>query len=355
MNILKAVLSLPTAPFHEEYVAAFVLEFCGRLGLQVKCDRVGNILVRYKKGSAKQPVAFVAHMDHPGFEVLSCDDGGLCKVGLLGGINPDFFAGAKIRICDGGNFINGRVLKTAGKEMWHGKPCFLVKAAKPCGVGSFGWYDVDAFKLKNGLVTTKAADNLVSVAALLELLKELKSGKVQADVRCLFTRAEEVGFVGCISHLKQESWPKNLPTIVLECSSAKAAKVDIGGGPVVRVGDKMSGFTSAVDFWLSEVCASVAKKDKKFKFQRALLSGGRCEASVFTLYGLCVGGLAFPLGNYHNNAEKGYAPEFVSFKDYNWMQQILFSAAKAGKIADVFKATKAGLEKNHKDWAGLLK
>ena len=355
MKILESVLSLPTAPFHEEYVADFVRGFCMELGLKVKSDKFGNLTVNYKRGKAAQPVAFVAHMDHPGFEVISVEGNDSCKVGILGGINLDFFAGAEVFICAGEKFVKGRVIKTAAKEMWHNKPVFVVDTEERVLKGAFGWYALSGFKIENGLVLTKAADNLVSVAALLELLKRLKEKRAVANVSCLFTRAEEVGFVGCMSHLNSGRWPKNLPTIVLECSSAKAAKVDIGGGPVVRVGDKMSGFTPQVDCWLSDVCTKLAKADSNFKYQRALLSGGRCEASVFNLEGLSVGGLAFPLGNYHNNAESGYAPEFVSAKDYKWMQQFLFAVATAGKVSKAFQTMKSDLDKNYKGWAPLLK
>ena len=52
MNILKEVLSLPTAPFHESEVAGYIRTFCKGLGLAPKEDRYGNIIVRYKKGKA---------------------------------------------------------------------------------------------------------------------------------------------------------------------------------------------------------------------------------------------------------------------------------------------------------------
>jgi endoglucanase len=130
--------------------------------------------------------------------------------------------------------------------------------------------------------------------------------------------------------------------------------VAIGGGPVLRVGDKLSCFSSEVDCWFRHIAEDIAKGDKKFKFQRALLPGGRCEASVWTLAGRKIGGLAFPLGNYHNNGERGYAPEFVSYTDYECLQRLLLGISCAGPIRGGFDKEKKLLSDNYKKWKSFL-
>ena len=46
------------------------------------------------------------------------------------------------------------------------------------------------------------------------------------------------------------------------------------------------------------------------------MSGGTCEATVFTLFGYPTGALAIPLGNYHNVDPDGrLAAEYVSPRD----------------------------------------
>jgi hypothetical protein len=51
-------------------VGGFEIAYCRRLGLRVETDRVGNLIVRYRRKPSKAPLVFVAHMDHPGFEML---------------------------------------------------------------------------------------------------------------------------------------------------------------------------------------------------------------------------------------------------------------------------------------------
>jgi endoglucanase len=355
MKILKDVLSLPTAPFHEEFVSSYVTQFCAKLNIGLRKDKYGNLIAHYKLGKVKQPVILTAHMDHPGFEIITVKKGHLLA-GILGGIKPEYFAGARVCIMTRGGIIKGKAALKHEKEKWRGKNIFeiMVKKAAQVKPGDFGWYDIAPFKIKKGLIYTKGADNLASVAAILELLYYLKLKKVAADVRCLFTRAEEVGFVGCVAFSKSARWPQNSPIIVLECSSALAGGVKIGSGPVLRVGDKMSCFTSEIDCWLKSISNDLAKKDKNFKFQRALLSGGTCEASVWTIKGKKVGGLAFPLGNYHNNGEKSYAPEFISILDYKWMRKILLEIVKSDNYKKAAQNAGADIFKNYRDWVSKL-
>lgn len=364
MKILREVLSLPTAPFHEGTVMCYVIQHTARLGLKVSADKYGNIIVRYRRGTPRQPVIFTAHMDHPGFEVLSvagcaCRVGHgfmRCRVGILGGIKPEYFAGARVVIKTFDGYVNGKVARRPLKEKWQGKNVFEVWVDVKRGavdVGDFGWYDIAPVRIKGDIIYTKAADNLVGTAVLLDLLSALARKRAIADVRCVFTRAEEVGFAGCIALSREGLIPKNVPTIVLECSSAAAGKVDIGGGPVIRVGDKLSCFSSEIDCWLKSIAEKLAGKNRKFRYQRALLGGGTCEASVWTLANHPVSGLAFSLGNYHNNGPKSYAPEFVSAKDYLWMQEFLLAIASAGKYGQAFKDAEGKIIENYKKWEKL--
>ena len=66
LRLLEGLLPLPTAPFHEEFVSDFICGELKRLGLRPVRDRYGNVIV--KCGSGKAEEAWLAHMDHPGFE-----------------------------------------------------------------------------------------------------------------------------------------------------------------------------------------------------------------------------------------------------------------------------------------------
>lgn len=328
-EFLKKVFSLPTAPFHEEHVSRFICECCRRWKLRLTADHYGNLKVVYKRGRGALPLAFMAHMDHPGFEVVR--GGKRALVTLLGGMNDKYFSRAKVVICDGvqqaAQPVKGRVVKIHNKK----KREFWVEARRSVSKKSFGGFDLPAVQFKNGLIRTKAADNIASVALLLHFLQALVRGRKKAAITCFFTRAEEVGWVGCLGAIRGGFVPRRTPIIVMETSSAKGGKVDIGGGPCLRVGDQLSLFSPQMDQWLGRVAKKLKKKDRTFQFQRALLQGGACEASPLYQKGYRVGGLALPLGNYHNNGPKNYASEFISLDDFQNMLKWLMALAASVK------------------------
>ena len=95
VSILRATLSIPTAPFHEHGVAAQVRAFARERGLPVRADRFGNLIVRLRRGRS-QPIAFAAHMDHPGFEVVGVN-GRTATLQSYGDTRGKNAVGAKIR------------------------------------------------------------------------------------------------------------------------------------------------------------------------------------------------------------------------------------------------------------------
>jgi len=69
LALLQKLLTLPTAPFHERFVSSFL---CAELkaagGIDFSLDQYGNIVAT--DGGSECLLACVAHMDHPGFEIV---------------------------------------------------------------------------------------------------------------------------------------------------------------------------------------------------------------------------------------------------------------------------------------------
>jgi len=81
--------------------------------------------------------------------------------------------------------------------------------------------------------------------------------------------------------------------------------------------------------FLAEVAAGLKKRKKKFQFQRALMSGGTCEATAYQEFGFQTAAVCVALGNYHNCAEgKRIRAEFVSLADALGMVELLAAAAR---------------------------
>ena len=201
-RILEQVLNLTTAPFHEYAVMDFVDSFVEKLGLTSEKDRYGNRIVVYHSGErvkGKQPrICYIAHMDHPGFEVLSCE-GKQAVAKWWGGVKREYFEGTKVRVYP--DDVPGKVVST--KKDAKSTPEFqrvdtaVLQLSRPVEVipgETYAQWDLKGYELKDGLVHTRAADDLCSVAVQLALLEELVKTKAECEVWCVFTPSRRKRF-----------------------------------------------------------------------------------------------------------------------------------------------------------------
>ena len=103
-----------------------------------------------------------------------------------------------------------------------------------------------------------------------------------------------------------------------------------GKGVIIRVGDKTSIFNSGLTYFLTQQAEALAKRDKSFKFQRALMPGGTCEATVYDVYGFTAAAVCVALGNYHNmdRDKKKIGPEYIDVGDWRSMVKLFVQVAR---------------------------
>jgi putative aminopeptidase FrvX len=352
-ELLTKILSLPTMSFHETAVATFVRWYAAGLGLSVREDRAGNLLVEYR-GARAPSVTFTAHMDHPGFEVIS-SRGNRAIIAQWGKVDLAMFAGSKVIVHTSAGPARGTIAQRSLAKKHLGRPTCALAVDAPVARGDFGAFDLPPPAIARGQIHALAIDNLASVALILDLLTRFAKGRAQVSIAALFTRGEEAGFLGAFAAMESGIIPKTTPLVVLECSSAAGGGVAIGDGPVVRAGDLASTYDPAVEVWISDVAASlVASHESRvtshgFHFQRALLQGGRCEACVYVAEGYKVGGIALPLGNYHNHGPKRKpAAEYVSVADYDHELTLLAALAHRPMPRDPLRAKALPIWKHYR-------
>src|SRR5215210_1516320 len=124
LSITRAILEQPTAPFHEEAVAAEVLRQLAKCPhVKVRRDKFGNLIASYRRGKhAKPRYAFAAHMDHPGW---------------------------------------------VGSEFLGGVPKELLPTGKRKSFGEFAMWDFPACDLRrDGRLYSRACDDLIGCAVI---------------------------------------------------------------------------------------------------------------------------------------------------------------------------------------------
>lgn len=372
--------------------------------------------------SSKAPIFITAHLDHPAFVVERIVGPATVELSFRGGVNDDYFPDARIVLhpqdhAPIGATLSGPSSSPAGAnpfgtmylaeldsqavsssragedhsgEEQGGKGALIDDAhtddhpAQLVRVGDIATWALPPAEVdRAGIVHTPACDDLAAVAAALcaydRLLELALAGERVEDVRLLFTRAEEIGFIGAIAACRLGTIPSGSRLVALENSRA-SNEAPIGGGPIVRVGDRLSVF----DPRLTAACARRAEQitsapasitatqkqadlTNKSRWQRKLMAGGACEATVFCAYGFQATCLCLPLGNYHNMSEldrvqggtwdaKTLGPpriarEFIALSDYLGLVDLLTAIGRELPTADPIMPR---LDKLFENKAGVL-
>jgi putative aminopeptidase FrvX len=267
LAIVRPILDCPTAPTFEDAVRTEITrQLRGVKDLELELDQVGNLIAWY--GGERPRYAFVAHMDHPGWQLRPVRR-------FLGGVPPSLHDKGQVR-----------------------------------EFGDFGMWDLPAFRVEGDRLYSRACDDLIGCATIVATLQTLSESAFAGSVAGVFTRAEEVGFIGAIHLAKSKLLPPDTTIISLEASS-EIPPAKIGEGPIIRVGDRSSIFDPPTTDFFVEVA-----KTEKIRFQRCLMPGGTCEATAFQLYGYQSAALCVALGNYHNcTPDSRIDAEFIDLGD----------------------------------------
>ncbi len=333
MTILHEVCSLPTAPFVEDRVIQYARQFAKERKLKITEDRFGNLLLELPGKKRNEPRwVFTAHMDHPGFVADKMLDAQTLQATFRGWVLAEFVEGQKVRFFDGDREIAGVVTEVKAEKKSLRAERAILKVKSAVRPKSAGMFDQGEGRVKGGKFYSRAIDDLAGMAGALEMLDQLWRKPPATNVAVLLTRAEEEGFIGAIAaSLHQELLRKSDRVIAIECSAMQPYARQ-GDGCIIRIGDRTSVFNSSLSYFITEVASTLAKKDKAFKFQRALMPGGTCEATVYDVYGFTAGSICVPLGNYHNmdREKKKIGPEYIDVNDWKNMVKLFVAIAKSG-------------------------
>ncbi|MBC8522798.1 hypothetical protein H8D29_02620 [PVC group bacterium] len=332
LSWLKEITAIPTAAGQEWRVVNWIEKWVNKqAGITLKKDAYGNLLLTQTKKSSKKPVFITAHLDHPSFVVRSQIDEQHLEMEFRGGVADQYFVGAKIEVFDNNdNNYYGKIESLDSKA----KPFKRVIVKLQKSVAGFllegdiaRWRFKPPF-IKGDLFHAPACDDLAGVAAAISALDKIKKLRGLGHVGVLLTRAEEIGFVGAIAAAKNRTVPKSSRLLCLE-TSRSYLESPIGGGPILRVGDKTSVFGPE----LTNTLADIMNTQKNFQWQRKLMPGGTCESTAFCNYGYISTCLCLALGNYHNmhdidgvtqkSKPAKVAPEIISVNDYHGLVKML--------------------------------
>ncbi len=338
LHFAESLMRTPAAPFREDWMCATLDALLEEIpGLEVEVDAWGNRHATVRPpgpAGERAPLVLVAHLDHPGFLVtgVSPDNGGhRLRAVFEGRVFDEFFPGGRVRVfsspLDAG--VPGRVVSFSPRGGAEDNRQIEIETEAPAPGARIAMWDLPAFEADAAHIRGRACDDLCGAAAILAALDHLArhTHTMALPVTGLFTRAEEAGFCGALCLINSDERPRFLPpdalVVSVEISSARPT-TPLGGGAVLRVGDKAMSFDAP---FLDRLWRSTAqvRAEGKLAAVRALMDGGTCEATAFGAEGYRAAGVCAPVENYHNMdmASGRIAAERVSISDLRGLAEMM--------------------------------
>jgi endoglucanase len=252
------------------------------------------------------------------------------RADFRGGVLASCMQGTRARFFSADREIRAKVLVMTADASGRCTSA-LLRVAEGVPPGTIGMFDVTPARVSGKRLHSRACDDLAGAAATLTMLAELAAKPAMADVGVLLTRGEEEGFIGAIAACQQPKLlRKDDRVISVECSAEQPVARQ-GEGVVLRIGDRTSIFNSAFSRFIFDCALALASREKRFRYQRALMPGGTCEATTFDAWGYCAAALCVPLGNYHNmdRERERIAAEHVHLDDWRNMVRLFVEVARA--------------------------
>jgi len=318
---------------HEHLVFNVIKDMLDQVDANYEIDPYGNIIAFMKGEIQGSPsIAFVSHMDHPGFEV-DCDQGedGLYARALGGVPIASIVAGTEAFAFDSRGNRFGCKLLPAGDHLSRRvrvESEVLLPPRTPIV------FQLEDYSLFGETIRMRALDDLAGCAAIVALIERLVHEPPDGDVYGIFTRAEEIGLIGARLIANSSLLPPETFVVSVETSSVVPG-VEPGLGPIIRTGDASFTFSGEAEQVLIVARNLLLDDNASFRSQRQLMNAGTCEATAFAVRGYRTTGMAFALGNWHNattsigDPEGGVAEEYIAVDDFLGGVDLIHKAANS--------------------------
>ena len=343
LEILAALCRHPATSYFEDKVAREVERILTDAEVPYEQDDYGNIIARLTRRNESpgrpelvegRPIALVAHMDHPGFEIIDVD-GRRLTLKMLGRVSDVIYeqqVDLVVHCADGSSCA----AQTTGQDSDPEARVLYADLVEQneLVLPAFAVFDLVDYELGDTRIFARALDDLAGCATTLSILETLVVEDGPVDVIGVFTCAEEEGLIGARLLAAAGSLPKETLVVSIE-SSRTLPGAEQGNGPVIRVGDALSTFSQSAETVLQAARATLQRRDPPIPVQRQLMSGGVCEASVFVAHGYESTGVAFPLAHYHNGfGEDSIQAENIAISDFLGGVELLLEASRSMHVSE---------------------
>lgn len=305
-ELIKKLVEITGPSGYETAVREAVRAEIAGLVDEMRVDALGNLIAR--KGSKTEQgmrVMLSAHMDEIGIIATHIDENGFVRFTSIGGVRVANCVGGRVQ------FLNGTrgLIYVEKLDNPSSQPAMdqlyvdvgaTSRATCPVKVGDVAAFERPFVDL-NGRLVSKAMDDRISVAVMIEALRALKS--TPHEVFFVFSTQEEVGLRGATTAgygVDPELALSVDVTFAGDTPKGVKMEVGLGKGPAIKVRDGGMLADSRVIRWMAETAEKAG-----IPYQLEVLEGGTTDAKAIQLTrsGVLAGCLSIPTRYIHSPSE----------------------------------------------------
>lgn len=273
---------------------------------EIQVDALGNLIAR--KGARSEDglrVMLSGHMDEIGVIATHVDDHGFVRFTTIGGVSPATCIGGRVKFLNGAQGLIYMERLENPDRLPSLEHLYIDVGATnrddcPVKVGDLAVFVRPFLQMGNRLVS-KAMDDRIAVAVMVEALKELKSSP--HELYFVFSTQEEVGLRGATTAAFGIDPELALAVDVTRTGDTpKGLKMEValGKGPAVKVRDSGMLADPRVVRWMVNTAESAG-----IPYQLEVLEGGTTDARAMQLTraGVPAGCLSIPTRYIHSPSE----------------------------------------------------
>jgi endoglucanase len=295
---------------YETQVRAIVRTEVEHLADELRVDNMGNLIVRRGQGGpGGLKIMLAAHMDEIGVMASHIDERGYVRFQPVGGVFRQNCIGGRVRFLDGTAGVIGVERQDDPSKLPTLDQMFIDVGATsrkdcPVRVGDVAAFDRPFTDLGKRLVS-KAMDDRIGVAVLVETLRQLAAQAIQSphQVYMVFSVQEEVGLRGATAAAYGVDPDLGLAVDVTDSGDTPKGirmEVSLGKGPAIKVRDSYILSDPRVVNWMVETAEKAG-----LPYQLEILDRGGTDAHAIQLThaGVPAGCLSIPCRYIHSPSE----------------------------------------------------
>ena len=304
-TLIQKLTQTPGPSGFEQEIRKVIREEVAGLSKNIQVDTMGNLIVRIgQKSAGGLRVMIAAHMDEIGVIVSHVEKKGFVRFSNLGTYFPRYLAGSRVRFLNGTRGVINHdrpedLSKIPGMEK------FLIDVGAtsekdcPVKVGDVGVFDREFLDMGNR-VASKALDDRISCAVLIETMRNIKS--TPNELVFVFSTQEEVQSRGAQTAAYAIEADLGIAVDVTPTGDILGVKMQthLGDGPAIKIRDMGMISDPQVVSWMV-----AAAKKLKIKHQLEVLEIGTTDARSMQLVraGMLAGALSIPCRYVHSPSE----------------------------------------------------